>query len=60
MLPTPNWSYKCENCGEKFSSHQEEGLIISPPKCPKCKSDNVQGWPKVHRGPFPEGTFKKY
>jgi len=61
MFPTPNYIWKCKDCGEELAAHQDEEFLkldAVSPKCPKCGGEMV-GNPIVHRGPFPKNTFRK-
>lgn len=62
MFPTPNYIWKCKECSEKLTVHQDEEFPLHgavSPKCPKCDSEMV-GNQIIHRGPFPENPFKKH
>lgn len=62
MFPAPNYTWKCQECNEELTAHQDEKfpqLNAVPPKCLKCGNEMV-GNPITHQGPFPENSFKKY
>jgi predicted RNA-binding Zn-ribbon protein involved in translation (DUF1610 family) len=58
MLPTPNYVWKCNNCGKEIMGCKEESQIQFTLTCPKCGAQ-MKGDFIIKKGPFPENPFKK-
>ncbi len=62
MFPSPNFIWKCEQCGEEQLGHRDDEspqLTARPLICPKC-GHQMKGRPITSGGPEFEHPYKVY